>query len=89
MFRRSRHSARTRRRSGARSHYAPTPQSSEHGRFHVPVSASMPKRVFVICHYCGDTPDGGVPDTGVCPKCLCSSWERFALPEPLIPAHMK
>ena len=49
----------------------------------------MPKRVFVICHYCGDTPDGGVPDTGVCPKCLCSSWERFALPEPLIPAHMK
>jgi primosomal protein N' len=48
----------------------------------------MPKRVFMICHYCGFDPPA-VPPTGVCPKCGQSSWERFALPEPLIPPHMK
>ncbi len=54
----------------------------------VPASQSMPKRVFQICHYCGYDPRN-IPPNGVCPKCGGSSWERFALPEPLIPAHMK
>jgi hypothetical protein len=49
----------------------------------------MPKRVFVLCHYCGYTPPGDVPRDGICPKCRGSSWERFALSERLVPAHMK
>jgi len=49
----------------------------------------MPKRLFVICHYCGFDPDGGVPADGACPKCGGHSWERFALAEPLVPEHMK
>ena len=89
MVRRSRHSARTRRRGSTRPHYAPSTQSPAPGRFHVPVSASMPKRVFVICHYCAYAPPGDIPGDGACPKCMGSSWERFALPEPLVPAHMK
>ena len=48
----------------------------------------MPKRVFLICHYCGYGPPD-VPPTGVCPKCHGSSWERYALAEALVPAHMK
>ncbi len=59
------------------------------GRFPVPPSLSRPKRVFVICHYCGYGPDGDVPGDGLCPKCGGHSWERFALPEPLVPPHMK
>ena len=55
----------------------------------VPASASMPKRVFILCHYCGYAPPGDVPRSGVCPKCHGSSWERFALAEPLVPEHMK
>ena len=57
--------------------------------FRVPPSDSMPKRVFVLCHYCGFTPSGDVPGDGVCPKCGGSSWERYALAEALVPAHMK
>lgn len=55
----------------------------------VPASQAMPKRVFVICHYCGFAPEGHIPAGGVCPKCHGSSWERFALPEPLVPDYMK
>ena len=59
-------------------------------RFRVPPSLSRPKRVFVNCHYCGYSPPGGViPQSGICPKCGRSSWDRFALPEPLVPKHMK
>jgi hypothetical protein len=57
-------------------------------RFRVPPSQARPKRVFVACHYCGYDPRA-IPAGGVCPKCRGSSWERFALPEPLVPAHMK
>ncbi len=57
--------------------------------FRVPPSDSTPKRVFVICHYCGYSPEGDVPADGVCPKCGRYSWERFALAEPLLPEHMK
>jgi hypothetical protein len=59
------------------------------GRFCVPPSLARPKRVFVNCHYCGYQPAGDVPEDGLCPKCLGHSWERFTLPEPLVPAHMK
>lgn len=52
-------------------------------------SDSMPKRVFIICHYCGFGPPGDVPESGVCPKCGGSSWERYALAEPLVPEHMR
>ena len=58
-------------------------------RSRVPVSQAMPKRVFMICHYCGYDPQGRVPPGGTCPKCHGSSWERFALAEPLVPDHMK
>ena len=57
--------------------------------FRVPPSQAMPKRVFVICHYCGYSPEGDVPESGSCPKCGRFSWERYALPEPLVPEHMK
>lgn len=56
--------------------------------FRVDPSDSMPKRVFVLCHYCGFTP-ADVPDSGACPKCGGRSWERYALAEPLVPPHMK
>lgn len=56
--------------------------------FRVPPSLGRPKRVFLICHYCGYGPEV-VPAAGRCPKCGGQSWERFALPEPLVPAHMK
>ncbi|HET6427861.1 MAG TPA: hypothetical protein VFJ30_05600 [Phycisphaerae bacterium] len=45
--------------------------------------------MFILCHYCGYGPDGDVPESGACPKCGRYSWERFALPEPLVPDHMK
>lgn len=69
-------------------HFATMPLRQE--RFRVPPSQSRPKRVFVNCHYCGYSPPGGViPHGGVCPKCGRSSWDRFALPEPLVPKHMR
>lgn len=55
----------------------------------MPPSDSMPKRVFILCHYCSYDPPGDVPESGVCPKCGGSSWERYALAEPLVPSHMK
>ncbi len=84
MRRGSRHSARRRSKGSSHPHYAAAAEE-----FRVPASASMPKRVFTLCHYCGYTPTGSIPQSGVCPKCHYSSWERYALPEPLIPAHMK
>ncbi len=56
-------------------------------RYRVPASASRPKRVFEICHYCGYSPPEG--QLGVCPKCLGSAWERFALAEACLPETMK
>jgi len=70
-------------------HFAPAAAAGDDGTFRVPPSYSMPKRVFVICHYCGYTPDGDVPHSGCCPKCGRFSWERFALAEPLVPKHMR
>jgi len=67
-------------------HYALGRQAEE---FRVPPSQARPKRVFILCHYCGYGPDGDVPESGACPKCGRYSWERFALPEPLVPDHMK
>ena len=57
-------------------------------RFPVPPSLAQPKRMFLACHYCAYDP-AVIPEGGICPKCRGSSWERFILPEPLIPAHMK
>jgi len=57
--------------------------------FRVAPSDSMPKRVFVLCHYCGYSPPADVPKGGICPKCHGMSWERYAMPEPLVPRHMK
>jgi len=59
------------------------------GHVEVPPSLAMPKRVFVICHYCGYGPDGEPPIDGACPKCGGHSWERFAIAEHLVPQHMK
>ena len=90
MISRPRHSAQPRRIDKTRPHYATTRQARAARRqTAVPASASMPKRVFVLCHYCGYTPPGDVPRDGICPKCKGSSWERFALSERLVPAHMK
>ncbi len=50
----------------------------------VPPSKSMPKKVFLGCHYCGYTPDDGLPETGMCPKCHSSSWDRYALAARLV-----
>ena len=69
-------------------HFACAAAAGE-GVFRVPPSQSMPKRVFLICHYCGHSPDGDVPESGCCPKCGGFSWERFALADPLVPQHMK
>ena len=44
----------------------------------VPASLSMPKRVFVNCHYCAYSPQV-IPADGMCPKCGGSSWHRYAL----------
>lgn len=57
-------------------------------RFRVDPSKAGPKRVFVNCHYCGYSPEKGIPSNGICPKCLGSSWERFALSARLVPPHM-
>jgi len=70
-------------------HFAPADADKTEARFRVPPSQAMPKRMFLICHYCGYSPDGDVPESGACPKCGGHSWERYALPEPLVPGHMK
>jgi len=70
-------------------HFASGRRVDQAADFPVPPSQAMPKRVFLICHYCGFSPPDGVPASGACPKCGRYSWERFALPEPLIPQHMK
>ena len=57
-------------------------------RFRIAPSDSMPKKMFLNCHYCGYAPDDDVPVNGVCPKCRGSSWDRFALSKRLVPAHM-
>ena len=82
---------RRRARTGrkGRPHFAEGPSTPATLRFRVPPSLSMPKRLFVICHYCGYDPDEGIPANGACPKCGGHSWERFALAEPLVPDHMK
>ena len=77
------------RRRREQPQYAPQKSLTTGERFRVPPSLSMPKVVFVICHYCGYGPSGDVPDGGVCPKCGGQSWERFALAEPLVPKHMR
>ena len=71
-----------------RPHFAEGPPAGAVLRFRVPPSMSMPKRLFLICHYCGYDPET-VPASGACPKCGGHSWERFALAEPLVPEHMK
>jgi len=68
-----------------RARFAP----DEAAAFRVAPSDAMPKRVFVLCHYCGYSPHGKVPAGGVCPKCGGRSWERYALAEALVPEHMK
>jgi len=70
-------------------HFASSSRSGRSEGFRVPPSQATPKRVFVICHYCGFGPDGDVPASGLCPKCGRYSWERYALAEPLVPDHMK
>jgi hypothetical protein len=82
-------SRKARRGRKGRPHFAQEPLSGTDVRFRVPPSLSMPKRLFVICHYCGHSPDGSLPADGACPKCGGHSWERYALPEPLVPRHMK
>jgi hypothetical protein len=57
-------------------------------RFRVPPSLARPKQVFLTCHYCSFDPPT-VPVGGACPKCGGRSWERFALPYPLVPEHMR
>ncbi len=52
-------------------------------RFRVAPSKSGPKQVFVTCHYCGYDPCE-VPNSGTCPKCGGSSWERFAISKRLM-----
>ena len=80
---------RVRRGRQGRPHFAEGPSTRTAMRFRVPPSLSMPKRLFVICHYCGYDPEQGIPADGACPKCGGHSWERFALAEPLVPEHMK
>ncbi len=78
------HSSRRGKSGRSRSHFAPGDEE-----FRVPPSEARPKRVFVLCHYCGFSPPEGVPESGTCPKCGGSSWERYTLAEPLVPRHMK
>ncbi len=82
-------SKRARRGLKGRPHYARGATTETGLQFRVPPSMSMPKRLFVICHYCGFSPDDGVAVAPACPKCMGHSWERFALAEPLVPEHMK
>jgi rubrerythrin len=63
-----------------------TPQGEV--RFRVAPSDATPKRLFVACKSCGYDPEV-IPASGVCPKCGSHSWERFTLPEKLIPKHMQ
>lgn len=72
-----------------RPHFAPGEREYQKVRFRVPPSQGRPKRVFLNCHYCGYEPEGQMPPNGVCPKCRGSSWERFAVAEPLLPEHMR
>ena len=85
---RRRQPGRTRRSRKVRPHYAGSSSRAEL-TFRVPPSLSMPKRLFILCHYCGYDPEEGIPAGGACPKCGGHSWERFALAEPLVPEHMK
>ena len=89
MERSTRHSDRLLHTSGSRVDRPRDRRPPLHHRYGVPVSKSRPKRVFVLCHYCGWTPPDKIPQDGVCPKCKGHSWERFALSEALVPAHMK
>ncbi len=57
-------------------------------RFRVDPSKAGPKRVFLNCHGCGYAPPNARPTRGGCPKCGSRSWDRFALPLPLVPQHM-
>ena len=57
-------------------------------RFRVAPSDSASKKVLVNCHYCGYSPAGGVPLSGMCPKCRGSSWERFTICRRLLPKTM-
>lgn len=57
-------------------------------QFRVDPSDAGPKLVFLECHYCGYSAVDGLPESGQCPKCGGSSWERFALSRRLVPAHM-
>ena len=84
-----RQAARTRRGRKGQPHYAATSSPRAELTFRVPPSLSMPKQLFLTCHYCGYDPEGGVPESGACPKCGGHSWERFALALPLVPAHMR
>jgi rubrerythrin len=58
-------------------------------QFRVAPSDSGPKVVFLECHYCGYSATDGLPESGACPKCGGSSWERFALSRRLVPATMQ
>ena len=57
-------------------------------RFRVPPSQATAKKMFLYCHYCGFTPPDGMPQSGLCPKCGGSCWERYALSRRLVPPHM-
>lgn len=70
-------------------HYARRTRLPDHLRFRVPPSLARPKRMFIWCRACSYSPPGDVPVGGVCPKCGGGAWERFCLPEPLVPEHMK
>ena len=85
----TRHPGRARTARRFPPHFAVTEDMRMARRFPVPPSQATPKRMFLICHYCGFDPPHDLPASGVCPKCGCSSWERFTLAEALIPAYMK
>lgn len=89
MTARTRHPGRSPSPRKRRPHFASGETADAGAGFRVPPSKAMPKRVFLICHYCGYSPSGDVPESGMCPKCGGFSWERFALAEPLVPQHMK
>jgi uncharacterized OB-fold protein len=52
-------------------------------RFRVAPSLAGPKLVLLYCHYCGYDP-GKLPESGICPKCGGSSWERFTVSKRLL-----